>query len=444
MNLMQRQMVGLAAVVTVAATLTGAAHVAGRPRPVDNDCSGGHVAFTFDDGPGPATPAVLDRLDELNLKGTFFLVASKLEDEDAAATARDIVRRGSKVENHTFDHRSWTGASTGAEALSPAQVRTQLQRASEAMVAAGLPRPTLYRPPYGDVSAGDDAVARSLGLRVVMPFGVEGANVVDSRDWSGLSSEQIAQAVTDGTTVGDEWFSGVRADSIVTFHDGTVSSASRSMEALQDIVDVMNDKHLCSTTTIRSDATGGVVPAPAPRPPSGGGLVRNAALSPDGASRTDLVPCFQGAGTRLAGTTADWRVREVAPGDGTVALSVASRRFGDRKLVQSLDPDQSRCVLRPAEGRRFGLWMRYRGSWQSTGDSAAQVRLVVLVREHGGRWRYWTEGPEIAPSKVWTWTYLATPPVPAGAEAASFGFVLSGRGEVDVEGFAARHLRVGR
>src|SRR5690349_19885200 len=59
--------------------LSGASLRAGRPdRP--------QVALTFDDGPGPDTPAVLDALDGAGAKATFFVLGR------AALERPDLVR----------------------------------------------------------------------------------------------------------------------------------------------------------------------------------------------------------------------------------------------------------------------------------------------------------------------------------------------------------------
>jgi peptidoglycan/xylan/chitin deacetylase (PgdA/CDA1 family) len=61
------------------------------------------VALTLDDGPDPhITPQVLDLLDEQGARATFFLIAEKAQRH--APLARDIVRRGHDVQNHSHGH----------------------------------------------------------------------------------------------------------------------------------------------------------------------------------------------------------------------------------------------------------------------------------------------------------------------------------------------------
>ena len=63
----------------------------------------GQVAITFDDGPHPEnTPRVLDMLDAAGAKASFFCLGTLVEKH--AALAREVVRRGHSIENHTDRH----------------------------------------------------------------------------------------------------------------------------------------------------------------------------------------------------------------------------------------------------------------------------------------------------------------------------------------------------
>jgi len=65
--------------------------------------AGGAVALTIDDGPDPEiTPRVLDALDQHATKATFFCIGERVLRH--AALAREIVRRGHAIENHSQRH----------------------------------------------------------------------------------------------------------------------------------------------------------------------------------------------------------------------------------------------------------------------------------------------------------------------------------------------------
>ncbi len=61
------------------------------------------VALTFDDGPHPEnTPRVLDLLDAAGARASFFCLGSLVEKH--ASLAREMLRRGHSIENHTHRH----------------------------------------------------------------------------------------------------------------------------------------------------------------------------------------------------------------------------------------------------------------------------------------------------------------------------------------------------
>jgi peptidoglycan/xylan/chitin deacetylase (PgdA/CDA1 family) len=68
---------------------------------------------------------------------------------------------GMDVENHTWSHPVMP-------LLSLRSQRSELSRTQAALVAAGVPTPTLWRPPYGAADHGTLETASTLGLRAIM------------------------------------------------------------------------------------------------------------------------------------------------------------------------------------------------------------------------------------------------------------------------------------
>jgi peptidoglycan/xylan/chitin deacetylase (PgdA/CDA1 family) len=406
--------------------------------PINNDCSGGSVAFTFDDGPGPNTPAVLQALQALNLKATFFVLGNRLDGSPPnQQTLQDEVAEGFSVQNHTYDHTSFTGASTGTPALTEAQVKAQLENASAAIVNAGAPKPTLYRPPYGDVNAYYDLIAQSLGYRIVMPWGTPGGNIVDSQDWTGISPAAIAANVTQGYTKKGYFYAGIKDGSIVSMHDGEDQTTLNTIQALQPIVDYMNANHLCSTDQIRLDATGGVVPPPAPPEPVSGNLVQNPSLERLRAAGSSEPVCFQQAGANVAGNTATWSLTNDAH-SGSVAerVDVTNWTAGDRKLVMSQRASEQSCLAAVTPGRTYSMWVWYKGSWAFSGSSPTKVSIATYYRNAAGSWVYWQSSPLFAPTSSWNLANFTSAPMPAGATAISFGLTMAGPGSLTTDDYA--------
>jgi peptidoglycan/xylan/chitin deacetylase (PgdA/CDA1 family)/glycosyltransferase involved in cell wall biosynthesis len=217
---------------------------------LSNNASAGKVVFTFDDGPGIHTLQLISELKAEHVPAVFFEIG-----EDVAANPRTVqaeVKAGFLVEVHTWDHQSLTGASTHTKPLTDAQVRAELVKCINAIVAAGAPRPTLWRPPYGDVNAHDAAIAASLGLRLVMSWSVNGT-ITDNGDWQHISAPQIVRNVTLGWPNGEE----IHEGSIIAGHDGINLDAPSTIAAIPAIVRWLNAHHLGATDQVPADATGG-------------------------------------------------------------------------------------------------------------------------------------------------------------------------------------------
>jgi peptidoglycan-N-acetylglucosamine deacetylase len=137
------------------------------------------VALTFDDGPDPdATPAVLDALDALDMRATFFLVGEQVEAHPKLA--QEIAQRGHDVQAHCFDH-------THHEALpDPAH---DLRQTIEAIVNATGVAPTHQRPPYGRFTPAYHGACLEAGLQPVY-WSAWG------EDWEDLAPDRIADFVS--------------------------------------------------------------------------------------------------------------------------------------------------------------------------------------------------------------------------------------------------------
>lgn len=131
-----------------------------RGRPVEGGFAGRRLLLTFDDGPFPeTTPRLLEVLRRERVPAVFFLLGGRVQEipqrREGRRVARMIVRDGHTVGNHSFSHPHLTR-------LDPAEWRSQIVRAQDAIRSAVGYAPTLFRPPYGDV---DGAIDRYLEYR---------------------------------------------------------------------------------------------------------------------------------------------------------------------------------------------------------------------------------------------------------------------------------------
>ena len=98
------------------------------------------VALTFDDGPTEYTQQILDMLDELDVKGTFFLIGEAIQSHMEEAKA--IVDAGHQVGSHAYSHQRMVFRSGQF-------IADELDKTNDLLRQAGYEGEIMFRPPYG-------------------------------------------------------------------------------------------------------------------------------------------------------------------------------------------------------------------------------------------------------------------------------------------------------
>jgi peptidoglycan-N-acetylglucosamine deacetylase len=164
----------------------------------------GHVALTFDDGPDPtSTPAILDELDRLGWRATFFLLGPMVR--RAPSLAAELAARGHEIGVHGDEHRSHLHRT-------PAAIRADVARARDSIAEATGGESVWFRPPFGALSVGSLTAAHQLGLQPVLW-------TTWGRDW---------RAEATGATVLADVARGLRPGATVLLHDSDCTSAPES------------------------------------------------------------------------------------------------------------------------------------------------------------------------------------------------------------------------
>ncbi len=173
------------------------------------------IALTFDDGPGPTTPALLRYLVTERVPATFFLVGR------AVAAHTDVVRAeveaGFSLGTHTESHAalgSLTEAAQSREILTAADRITRVSRHAV----------RLMRPPYGSFDADTLRVLRAERMLMVLWS-------VDTKDYEATSARSIVAAVLDGASAGR----------IMLLHDGP-GPRPYTLAALRTIVPALRKR----------------------------------------------------------------------------------------------------------------------------------------------------------------------------------------------------------
>lgn len=116
------------------------------------------VALTFDDGPTQeGLDSVIPLLDRYHAKATFFLIGERV----TAPLVQRIVMAGHEIGNHSFNHHRMVFRSSSF-------YDEEIRRTDAMLTAAGAPRPTLFRPPFGKKLIGLPLAVRRNGKRMIM------------------------------------------------------------------------------------------------------------------------------------------------------------------------------------------------------------------------------------------------------------------------------------
>jgi peptidoglycan/xylan/chitin deacetylase (PgdA/CDA1 family) len=151
------------------------------------------VSLTFDDGPDQRwTPLVLSALERAGVKATFFVVAEQIAEPAGPDLLRAIAAGGHRVEAHCARHVPHDEQDHLALAADVAELLTAIE-------AHGLPRPVLWRPPYGRLNHPSSfELADQTGLQLVLWTS-------DPRDYRDTGPDtmlgHIAQSLGEDTVV---------------------------------------------------------------------------------------------------------------------------------------------------------------------------------------------------------------------------------------------------
>lgn len=172
----------------------------------------GEVALSIDDGPESAvTPRVLDILDEYRAKATFFCVGRRVEKH--VGLAREIVRRGHAIENHSYRHLNYFAL------LGPRALGYEIERAQEVIGEVSGRRPIFFRAPAGLRSPLLDPVLARLQLRLA--------------SWTRRGFDAVNR---DADSVYSRLTTGLAAGDILLLHDG---HAARTRSGTPVILEVL-------------------------------------------------------------------------------------------------------------------------------------------------------------------------------------------------------------
>jgi peptidoglycan-N-acetylglucosamine deacetylase len=189
------------------------------------------VALTFDDGPTVnGTSEILKVLDETQVKATFFLIGSELEQN--LAEGRKIVAAGHEVGNHSYSH-------TRMLLVSSSFVREEIEKTDRLIRAAGYSKEIHFRPPYCKKLFALPWYLSQKGRKTI------------TWDVEPDSSPKIA---ADAMKIIEETRASVRPGSIILLH-AMYPNRQPSLQAIRGIIETLKQEGYHFTTVTELLAT---------------------------------------------------------------------------------------------------------------------------------------------------------------------------------------------
>ncbi len=174
------------------------------------ETSQNELAISFDASWGAEhTLAILDMLDQYQIKATFFLVNIWLNDYPQMAA--EIAARGHEIGLHSVSHPHFPD-------LSPEQIREELLANASLIKEITGYECSLFRPPFGDYNNDLLSIATELGFTTIQWS-------VDSLDWQDLSAAEISDRVLTKSGAGD----------IILFHNNGLHTAEALPQILEQL-----------------------------------------------------------------------------------------------------------------------------------------------------------------------------------------------------------------
>jgi peptidoglycan-N-acetylglucosamine deacetylase len=167
------------------------------------------IALTFDDGPGPYTPRLLDQLQRLHAPATFFEVGFMIH-YFYSSLDREL-KLGDVIGDHTETHPMMAELSHTAQ---QAQIVDQTHQLS----LRGAPFPRLYRPPYGSFNQATFKILHRLHMIMVL--------------WTVDTSDYLQPGIA---TIVHSVLAGAKPGAIILMHDAG-GTRTQEIAALPSIV----------------------------------------------------------------------------------------------------------------------------------------------------------------------------------------------------------------
>ena len=192
------------------------------------------VALTFDVAWGSENiEEILNILDKHNIKATFFLVGSWIDDNEELV--KEIHNRGHEIGNHSNTHSSFTDISNEEKIDEIVSTANKIKDLTGEDV-------NLFRPPFGHVDKDTMNTCKSLGYYVIKWD-------VDSGDWKNIGATNVIDRVTKNTTKGSIILFHVNVKDVGAYLEESISNLEKKNYSMVKISDLIYKDNYKVTST---------------------------------------------------------------------------------------------------------------------------------------------------------------------------------------------------
>jgi len=397
------------------------------------------VSLTFDDSDLDQYTNALPILQQYGMHGTFYVITGYIGVNPGYMTLpdlREIASDGNEIGGHTVLHPYMTHISADEATREACDSRNTLLQ-------WGFPV-TDFAYPYSDADSSVESIVRHCGYNsgrldedLKGPYScLSGCPVTDSIPPPDAYGIATSSSVKDDWTLSDLENLVTGAESKggwlpLTFHhicDDDCNAYSTSPAVLSSFLAWLQnqDVQIKTVNQVMGGPVNPAVSAPGVQPPApGANGAPNASLESDDPFSPGFPDCWRASGSGV--NTATYSETSGAH-TGSVAETVSVSPFtsGAARLISRQDLGQ--CAPGAVAGDAYvaSAWFK----------ATTPARFVLWYRDTLGGWHSWTHSPSFPASGSWTQATWATPAVPDGATALSFGMEIDAAGSLTTDDYS--------